>query len=341
VIRAALRDLQWRRRRFIIAMAGVALVFGLGLVMTGLAASFSAEVDRTLDAVGADTWAVAEESSGPFTSFTPMPVAAGGDGAAPMMVLRQTVTNDGEVIDIVVMGVEPGQLGTPDVVDGATLTGTGQIVADRDLESADIGTVLDLSGRTFDVVGSTDGQRLFAGLPVVYITLADAQAIAVQGVPLATAFLYDSRPATAPAGLKLMTPDDVKDDVLRPLDGALASIRLVRLLLWLVAATIIGSVLYLQAIERTRDFAVFKATGTSTAAIGAGLALQAVVLSIAAAILAAIIAVLIAPVFPMHVEIPASGFALLPVVTVVVGLLASLIALRRSVSVEPALAFGG
>jgi putative ABC transport system permease protein len=108
-----------------------------------------------------------------------------------------------------------------------------------------------------------------------------------------------------------------------------------------VAATIIGSVLYLQAIERTRDFAVFKATGTSTAAIGAGLALQAVVLSLAAAVLAAIIGVIIAPFFPMHVEIPASGFVMLPVVTVVVGLLASLIALRRSVSVEPALAFGG
>ena len=53
MIRAALRDLQWRRRRFVIAMAGVALVFAMGLIMTGLSESFSLEVDRTLDAVGA------------------------------------------------------------------------------------------------------------------------------------------------------------------------------------------------------------------------------------------------------------------------------------------------
>ena len=129
--------------------------------------------------------------------------------------------------------------------------------------------------------------------------------------------------------------------MLGPLDDAMSSISLVRFLLWLVAATIIGSVLYLQAMERTRDFAVFKATGTSTWAIGVGLALQAVVLSLAAAVLAALLALVLAPLFPMNVEIPASGFALLPVVTVVVGLLASLISLRKTATVEPALAFGG
>jgi putative ABC transport system permease protein len=49
----------------------------------------------------------------------------------------------------------------------------------------------------------------------------------------------------------------------------------------------------------------------------------------------------LAPLFPMPVEIPTSAFLLLPIVTVTVGLLASLIALRRTVTVQPALAFGG
>ena len=138
-----------------------------------------------------------------------------------------------------------------------------------------------------------------------------------------------------------MSNGEVKTDVLRPLRDAMSSIAFVRLLLWIVAATIIGSVLYLQAMERTRDFAVFKATGTSTVEIGVGLALQAVVLSLAAAVLAAVLAVVLAPLFPMHVEIPTSAFLLLPVVTVVVGLLASLVALRRTATVQPALAFGG
>ena len=138
-----------------------------------------------------------------------------------------------------------------------------------------------------------------------------------------------------------MSNREVKADVLRPLREAMSSIAFVRLLLWIVAATMIGSLLYLLATERTRDFAVFNATGTSTVELGAGLALQAVVLSRAAALLAALLARVLAPLFPMPVEIPTSAFLLLPIVTVTVGLLASLIALRRTVTVQPALAFGG
>ena len=41
MLRAALRDLQWRWKRFVIAMVGVALVFAMGLIMTGLETSFS------------------------------------------------------------------------------------------------------------------------------------------------------------------------------------------------------------------------------------------------------------------------------------------------------------
>jgi putative ABC transport system permease protein len=93
--------------------------------------------------------------------------------------------------------------------------------------------------------------------------------------------------------------------------------------------------------ERTRDFAVFKATGTSNSALGAGLALQAVILAVAAAILASAIAILLAPVFPLPVEIPTSAFFILFGIAIVVGLLASVAGLRRAVKVEPALAFGG
>ena len=198
-----------------------------------------------------------------------------------------------------------------------------------------------VGGAAFRVVGTVSGQRLYAGLPVVYIPLADAQAMAVGGQPVATAFLYAARALERAGRSQDDGNSDVKADVLRPLQDAMSSIAFVRLLLWIVAATIIGSLLYLQATERTRDFAVFKATGTSTVDIGAGLALQAVVLSLTAAVLAALLATVLAPLFPMPVEIPTSAFLLLPIVTVTVGLLASLVALRRTATVQPALAFGG
>ena len=40
-----------------------------------------------------------------------------------------------------------------------------------------------------------------------------------------------------------------------------------RILLWIVAACIVGSIVYVSAIERTRDFAVFKATGASNGSL--------------------------------------------------------------------------
>jgi putative ABC transport system permease protein len=342
VLRAALRDLQWRKKRFIIAMLGVALVFAMGLIMTGLAESFSREVDRTLDAIDAGAWAVAADAGGPFTSFVPIPIGINSEpGASPLMVLRQTVSENGVVDDVILIGVEPGRLGSPRARDGEDLRGPGEAVVDTAFVVSGIGETFAVGSRSFTVVGTVSGRRLYAGLPIVFIPLVDAQALAVQGQSLATAFVYPSRPANLPAGLRIRSNSEVKSDVLRPLNDAVASISFVRVLLWIVAATIIGSVLYLQAVERTRDFAVFKATGTSTAAIGAGLALQAVVLSLAAAVLAALLAVVLAPMFPMDVEIPTSAFVLLPVVTVVVGLLASLIALRRTARVQPALAFGG
>ena len=45
---AALRDMQWRRRRLVIAIVSTGLVFAMTLVMTGLANGFRVEAQRTL-----------------------------------------------------------------------------------------------------------------------------------------------------------------------------------------------------------------------------------------------------------------------------------------------------
>lgn len=108
-----------------------------------------------------------------------------------------------------------------------------------------------------------------------------------------------------------------------------------------VAALIVGSIIYMSALERTRDFAVFKAVGVSTTSILGGLALQAVIIAMLSAALGVVLSLVLAPLFPMRVDIPQGAFLLLPVVAVAIGLIASGAGLRRAVSVDPALAFGG
>jgi putative ABC transport system permease protein len=112
-------------------------------------------------------------------------------------------------------------------------------------------------------------------------------------------------------------------------------------LLWVVAALIVGSMIYVSALERIRDFAVFKAVGVATRSILAGLVMQAVVVAVLAALLGGVLSVLLGPLFPMRVDIPTAAFVLLPVIAVVIGVVGSVAGLRRAVIVEPALAFRG
>jgi hypothetical protein len=68
VWRVSVRDLLFRRRRFLIATAVTALVFGLTLVLDGLVESIGHESNRIVGLFDADHWLVADGGSGPFTT---------------------------------------------------------------------------------------------------------------------------------------------------------------------------------------------------------------------------------------------------------------------------------
>jgi len=205
----------------------------------------------------------------------------------------------------------------------------------------DVGDTIELGDRPFEVVGRTGGVSFNFGVPTVFVPLEDVQALAFGGQPLATSVVSRGTPAAAPAGLVMLNNDDVVADMRRPMKSGLQTIDFINALLWVIAAGIIGSIVYLSAIERTRDFAVLKATGGSNAPLMVGLALQAVVLSVASAAAAMVLARPLMAGFPFDILIPTSAYIVLPVVAVAVGLLASLAGLRRAVRVDPALAFGG
>src|SRR5437773_11901104 len=64
-----LRNIQFRRRQFLIAVVGTALVFGMALLVTGIRQGFETEADRMLGAMGGDHWVIRAGASGPFTGF--------------------------------------------------------------------------------------------------------------------------------------------------------------------------------------------------------------------------------------------------------------------------------
>lgn len=344
-----LRDLQWRRRRFAIAIGATAMVFAMALVIAGIAASFRAEAIRTVEAVGADAWLTSLDVSGPFTSISTLPRSHQAtlesdpsvSRADPLIMLRQTYLAGDKPKDLNVIGYVEGGLGSPPVARGRVPRTPREVAVDSTTGSG-IGETFLVGATSFTVVGVTEGLHFFAGIPAAYVLLADAQELAFGGQDVVTAFVTEGVPSEGVVpGLKVLSNEDARADLMRPLLSAIQTIDLCQVLLWAVAAAIIGSVVYLSALERVRDFAVLKATGSSTRSLYAGLALQSILVSLVAGALAIGIAHALGPTFPLAVEIPTGSYALLPGVALVVGLLASIGGLRRAASVDPALAFGG
>jgi putative ABC transport system permease protein len=240
---------------------------------------------------------------------------------------------------ITLLGVEPGSIGAPKPDKGQPLQGDGEALVQPGL-GLGIGKTVDLGNKTVKVVGTFNESTMLGGIPNLFITNHDLQEVAYKGAPVITSVAISGTPSNLPPGLKVMTRGDAHNDLVRPLHSAKDTISLISILLWVVTGCIIGSVIYLSALERVRDFAVFKAIGISTRWVLGGLVLQAIVLSVLASIAAIVIAWLLAPFLSVPVVFPVGVVVLVPITAVLVSVLGSLAGVRRAVSVDPALAFG-
>ena len=321
----------------------------MALAMTGLAAGFSAEINWTIGGIGADRWVLNGNAHGLISNGQLLPqadVAAisqspGVTRASGLAVLPQQVAHfGGRIKTVLVFGVELGGIGDPAVTSGQALSGSGQVVADTRVGAAD-GSQITIGSMSFRVVGQVVHRTMLAGSPIVFMPLGDAQQLTFGGRPLINDVVTRGVPSQVPAGLVVLTTPEIEHDNLTPLAGAIASINSFKYLLWVVAAIIVAALLYVSALQRVRDFAVLKALGSSSLLLFESLAVQAVVVTLLAAALAAIVANFLGAFFAQPVVIPGSAFATLPVIAIVVGLLSSLVAVRRATSADPAAAFGG
>jgi len=343
-----LHDLRFRGRQFLIAIVGAGLVFAMALLLTGLAEGFRAEVRRTVADVGADVWFVPSGSSGPFTAFAALPGAttrdvaglSGVERADPLLVVPSTTKVDGAVRGVRIFGYVKGGLGSPDVADGRATSRPGEVVTDDRL-GVDIGDVIHVAQTDLTVVGHVHGHTLLGGIPNIYTSLDDAQRVAFGGADLITTVVVRGSPTSTPDGLTALTTSEVEADTIRAMRDAISSIDNSRALMWIVAAVIVAALMYVSALERLRDFAVLKSLGSSSPVLFAGVAVQAVIVTLLAAGFALLASRLMRPMFALPTIVPWSAYIVLPIVAVAVGLFSSLVALRRAIGVDPAAALTG
>jgi putative ABC transport system permease protein len=341
-----LRDLQYRRRQFAIAVVGAGLAFALALILTGMSAGFRHEAREIVDAIDADTWVVPPGVNGPFTSQSTIPAAltsriTGAEQAAPLVEFSAVADVPGrDDLNVNVIGHSIGELGDPVWGRGPVTLPRGRAMVDERLDVHE-GETITIASQPLRVSRVVSDRTYFGGQPAIFVSLEQAQQIAFGGRPVATTFVARGTPTRLPPGFITVSNDDVRDDLLNPLDGAVRSIDLTRALNWLLAVVVIGAVTYLSALERLRDFAVLKAVGGSARRLMLSLSAQAVLASLLAALLGALVAQLLKPVFPLPIVIEPAAYLTLPVIAIVVGIIASLAAMRRAITVDPALAFSG
>ena len=346
MLTAALRDLQWRRQRFIIAVVATGLVFAATLVLTGLANGFRVEAAQTVGSLSLDSYLIKSGAVGPFLGSSPFAATElqtaerlpGVNTAIPLLYSATTVSEGGSARNVNMFGV--GTPGMPALSAGRLPQNPDEIAVSSKLGRR-FGDNLEIASRSLAIVGVVGDSTALGGQPNVFLTIAGAQRLMFGGQPLLSSIGFRGTPAEVPAGYRLIHRVDAVNDLLRPVKVAYSAITFIAVLLWIVAALIVGSVIYLSALERSRDFAVFKAVGVSTGSVLGGLILQALIVAIVSAVVGAVLSLALAPLFPLHVVVPGAAFLLLPVVATVVGLLASVAGIRRAVAIDPALAFGG
>jgi putative ABC transport system permease protein len=242
------RDLQFRLRRFVVAVMVTGLVFGIALVFDGVKRAMRNEGPRIVQSFGADEWVVADGASGPFTATKVFPASAGaalrddaGVRRADPVVLARSVVATHPDKDVNLIGYLPDGLGRPSISQGRAVRRNGEVVIGAGVD-AEVGDRLGVGGARMRVVGKTEDSRFFFGNSTAFVTLRDAQALMFGGEQLVMAIAVVGHVATPPAGLDVQSIGHVEADLDRPIKPGIETVDFVNLLLWVIAAGIIASI---------------------------------------------------------------------------------------------------
>jgi putative ABC transport system permease protein len=141
---------------------------------------------------------------------------------------------------------------------------------------------------------------------------------------------------------RAMTADDQQDVLTRSvIERARQQLLLFRIILVVVVAVIIALIVYTLTLEKTRDIATLKVIGAPDAAIGGLIVQESLALGLSAYALAAGLIALTADLFPRRVVVTGFDQQVLLAIVVVIGLLASLLGVRRALAVDPTTALAG
>ncbi|OIV35922.1 hypothetical protein BIV57_18990 [Mangrovactinospora gilvigrisea] len=353
----ALRDLRFARGRFALLGTVVALLTLMVVMLSGLTAGLGAAGVSALQRLPADHLAF-QRPTGQSPTFTGSSLPAGaaakagavpgvesarplGTGAAKLAWAAGGERHGSRSESVSVFGAGPGSDLAP------RPTADGRIQINRtfaDDTGLRVGQRVALGGRTV-TVDAIEDTGSFAHLPVVFTSLTTWQQVTRAQQPTVLALRLASPAAAArvdaAAGTRTLTLAKSYGAV----DGYSAeqtSLNLMRGLLLIVSALVVGAYFTVWTVQRAHDLAVVRAMGASRGYLLRDALAQAVVVLVVGGAAGTAVAFgagsLAARAAPYQVS---AGTVLLPfALMTVVGLVGSMVTVRRVASVDPLTALG-
>lgn len=355
----ALRDLAQAKGRFTLIGSVVALVTTLVVLLTGLTAGLGHESVSAIDGLerrGVDRIVFSAPPSGQKVGFdssrvtseavTEVRAQPGVRAATTLGIVPARAQVGARQVAVTVFVIAPGAVGSPiGVTDGSVVVGA-RLAEEGHLASGDR---IRLSEKNVRISRLSDDAS-YQHLPVVWMTAADAAQAGLTGggpqttqanVILVRTTQALSGAALARLGLVAMSPSKAVGTIesYRAENGSLS---LMRAMLLLVSALVVGAFFTVWTMQRTPDLAVLKAIGASTGTLVRDALGQALVVLLAGGTAGAALALVGGLLARSAVPIVVSaGTVVTPVLLLVVlGALGTLVSLRRITTIDPNTALG-
>ena len=373
----AVKDIRHNLLRFILTVFGVGLLMAATIGMLGMYRGIVYEALIVIDGIGADLWVVEGGKSGPFAESSAVPAnldrrVAGVAGVAAtrrFIQYNKQYDIDGVRLRMSVTGIDfPSDSGSwiPLVAGRYLQSNRYEAIADKTLGLA-VADEIRLGRDTYTVVGVASGQVDMAGDGLLFVTIADAQAIS-QILPSEAILL--NRAATGRtrmgfgeetgsiAAVIVETLPGVDREVVRDtiqrwgdvevttideqksllLDGRLGKLRFQILafttMTLLICCAVIALTIYTMTIEKVAQIALLKLIGARDRVVVGMIAQQAALIGLCGLVLAIAISFTIYPRFPRTVLILPSDLGILSFVLMSLSLVASWFAIRRALAVR-------
>lgn len=370
----ARKNLLTERIRLAISVGGVALsVFLIGILLS-LYRGWDEKVGEYVEAVPADLWVTSDGATDFIYAASVLPDAAGvrlrllpeTDTVSPVIVRPIEMAKAGDPkddFDIQLVGYDPAiGLGGPlAVVEGKSPPGPGEVVIDEvtsDRHGVEIGDRLVRGADSLTVVGKSSGGD-FVFTQVAFVSLETAEdflrleadeqrtffLLTLQD-PSQADILADRLEAAAP-GVIFFSGEEFADKTReRILGNILPMLVVVLMVAFIVGLAVAGLTIYTATVEKSREYGILKAEGFTNRFLYRVVFEQSLVTSALGFVLGAGATILIAPfaqdLVPQFVVfIRWQDLLGITGATLLMGLIASFIPVRRLAQIDPVTVFKG